>query len=179
MCSTVVEEALGAPARAMTEIVKVGMKTETLFSDGVWYEGQVTRQELGMYRWNITIMYLDGDEEETLWPQNNIVLTDGTIDIPDLDLSAVRSYASKEGQVLKAWFLYFCTKNRRMPEWHDCKVWLAHDMKWPVDQFVEHCRQPDNPHGRVVCNSLADKDVVEEQWALAKAEYLTLLHKVH
>ena len=78
----------------MTEIVKVGMKTETLFSDGVWYEGQVTRQELGMYRWNITIMYLDGDEEETLWPQNNIVLTDGTIDIPDLDLSAVRSYAS-------------------------------------------------------------------------------------
>ena len=163
----------------MTEIVKVGMKTETLFSDGVWYEGQVTRQELGMYRWNITIMYLDGDEEETLWPQNNIVLTDGTIDIPDLDLSAVRSYVSKEGQVLKAWFLYFCTKNRRMPEWHDCKVWLAHDMKWPVDQFVEHCRQPDNPHGRVVCNSLADKDVVEEQWALAKAEYLTLLHKVH
>ena len=159
-------------------MVHVGTKLTTLFSDRNWYNGQITQMELKPHYWEITIVYEDGDEEETHYPQNNIrpIFDEAALHTADIDLTHVLTHTAAEGKVLKAWFLAFVMKNRRLPEWQDCKNFLANDRRWPVDEAMKHCRQPAS-QARFHCRGMPDKEMVDQEWMLAKKEFLTLLHK--
>jgi hypothetical protein len=134
-------------------MARVGWRVKVQFDDGTWYGGQIGQIEEEYVdkqgrkaaavadggSWWLRIEYDDGDVQITEFPNNNVKIDMDLIHGIDITrLHGLRSIPV----CLKAWFIYYLIKNRRLPEWHDAKVYLTSHAKFPIDAEFRGCRCP-------------------------------------
>jgi hypothetical protein len=136
-------------------MARVGWRVKVAFDDGEWYPGEVTKIEDGALlkgekkrrplvveggSWWLHIKYDDGDEQITEYPNNNV-----RIDLPDNTvhgIKLIRLLETKGPSCMKSWFIFFLIKHRKLPDWHDCKVYLTGHRDFPVDPELAGARCP-------------------------------------
>jgi len=55
-------------------LIEVGMRVKVKFDDGEYYEGSVTKVKKDEAVFKISVNYDDGEEEECIWPDDDIVI---------------------------------------------------------------------------------------------------------
>jgi hypothetical protein len=164
-------------------MARVGWRVKVQFDDGTWYGGlidaieeeYIDKQGKKMASiadggsWWLKIEYDDGDYQVTEFPNKNIKI--------DMDvihgIDVTRFHHVNAPVCMKAWFIYYLIKNRRLPEWHDAKVYLTTHARFPIDAEFRASRQPN------VRNRIAPKLMEEVRVQLEKARkvYELLLFK--
>ena len=132
--------------------IHVGMFV-TVHFEGMdrYYDGEITQSVVDGHHWNIHIVYEDGDEENTKYPNRLIRVHHAGHGAAraNLDLELVHNFLTN-CPILKVWFINFIERKHKVPEWPDCKLHLSSGYGWPIDERIKYCRQKSSSLGRKV-----------------------------